>query len=711
MKKWQIILFLKFKRPKFNIRHMSKLFLLFICSLLFSGFVYAQNNVRPAGAQVTTANTTGIPVSSDEYWFNPQKTYEERRLIYLKYCASNSAKGRNSIFSQIACVEQGLKINEAILKEAIDFIYSNKDTNDFTVGGLLRLLYLYQNGKLVTDEQKKVISKCLLDFKYWWNEPGSNERCYWTENHQIIFQSDELLAGQLFKDKVFTNDGKNGRVHMQHATTLIYQWMDWRVRLGFSEWLSNAYFEEDLMALLNLNDFAEDPIIRSKAGLLVDVIMFEMALNNYHGIFGSTHGRSYTQFLKGARNESSMSTMKLMFGMGIFNSSNAMGAICLATSTYRCPEIIQKIATDYSSPLLSQERHSINIVDAPKYGISFTKESDCDLYWSIQDYTHPDIIDLSQMVAEKYKVWLGGDYNYYRQIYQKQIRESGKIVNSKLDPHAMTEVNIETYRTPEYMLSCAQDYRPGSPGYQQHIWQATLGIDAVVFTNHPGSENESSRPNYWAGNGILPDAAQYKNVAVCIYSIPAENPLPFLRSEQKIERNIKVDSVMPSDKPIPYSHAYFPKDSFDEVIEKGHWIFGKKNDGYIALYSQNPVKWKTDRGKEVDLVVSSPDNIWICEMGTKTQWKDFTGFINAITSREVVCNGLNVSYESPSLGEMKFGWSKPLMVKGETIPLNGYLRFNNPYCKNDFASGKIAINNKDGKLILDFANAKREAFK
>ena len=36
------------------------------------------------------------------------------------------------------------------------------------------------------------------------------------------------------------------------------------------------------------------------------------------------------------------------------------------------------------------------------------------------------------------------------------------------------QVNITTYRTPDYMLSCAQDYRPGYGGDQQHIWQATL---------------------------------------------------------------------------------------------------------------------------------------------------------------------------------------------------------------------------------------------
>ena len=30
------------------------------------------------------------------------------------------------------------------------------------------------------------------------------------------------------------------------------------------------------------------------------------------------------------------------------------------------------------------------------------------------------------------------------------------------------------------------DLRPGGAGYQQHLWQATLGRDCHVFVNHPG---------------------------------------------------------------------------------------------------------------------------------------------------------------------------------------------------------------------------------
>ena len=66
------------------------------------------------------------------------------------------------------------------------------------------------------------------------------------------------------------------------------------------------------------------------------------------------------------------------------------------------------------------------------------------------------------------------------------------------------EVNKVTYKTRDYMLSSAQDYRPGGRGNMQHIWQATLGPDAVVFVTHPPFLAESGSPNFWVGNLVLP---------------------------------------------------------------------------------------------------------------------------------------------------------------------------------------------------------------
>jgi hypothetical protein len=617
----------------------------------------------------------------DVYWPVPKATYEDRRQRYLAYCAERSPGGRTGFFSQIARLALGRDpVDEEPVRDAIAFVDSRRDCCDFSVGGLLRILYLYHDSPQISPDLIVDIENCLLRFKYWWDEPqGDNHRCYHTENHQIIFHSDELLSGQLFRDRVFQNSGQKGQYHIDHAAHLIRRWMDFRFRFGFSEWLSNCYFEEDLLALVNLVDFSQDAEIRAQAEMLIDLILMEMALHTYRGIFGSTHGRTCARLIKGARGEGSASTAKLMFGMGLFNDPSSLGTVPLATSSYRCPPVISKIAADLDEALLFRERHSINMVDAPRYGLSYDDELDGHLYWSIQDYCHPEVIGLSRRLSEKYGVRLHEDYEQrYQQLFRWQIEQYGEIVDKDLDCHALTEVDIQTYRTPTYMLSCAQDYRPGKPGYQQHTWQATLGIDAVAFTNHPGAEDETSRPNYWAGNGVMPRAAQHRNVLVCIYRLPADDPYPF-------------------------SHLYFPRNVFDQVVERGPWVCARKGEGMVALYAQHPLRWPSDTEARVDV----PNNVWVCEMGDLSQWGSFPAFVEAVTGAEIACQGLGVRYVSPSLGAVSFGWEEPLQIAGRVEPLHGYERFDNPYCRCAFGAPEVVIRRGEDELYLDLARGQR----
>jgi hypothetical protein len=502
---------------------------------------------------------------------------------------------------------------------------------------------------------------------------------------------DQLLAGQLYPDRVFEVSGRTGRDHVAFALPRVRRWLDWRIRFGFSEWLSNCYFVEDLMALANLRDFAAQPDVRSRAEMLIDVLLFEMSLHSHSGVFGSTHGRTYAPLIKGGRREGTSTVAKLVFGMGLFNSPEDQGALALATSPYRCPPLQEAVAADLDRTILCRERHSLNVEDAARYGLSYDREEDVLLYWGMQEYAHPLVLDASERISKTRHVRNFAtlpsrpeNYNSWRQQYRKQVAEHGRIVNPWLDYHALSEVHIQTLRSPGAMLSCAQDYRPGRGGYQQHIWQATLGLDAVVFTNHPGSDNETGRPNFWAGNGVLPRAAQHRQVLVCIHHVPPDNPLPF-------------------------SHAYFPRAAFDEVVDRAPWTFARKGDGYLALYSQNPTQWRPDGdGAPVELRARAANNTWICEIGSKGRPGDFAQFVQAVSAAPVRCEGLQVRYGSPSAEEMTFGWEDPLRVAGAEVPLHDSPRFDNPYCQAAFLAPRIEIRRGDARLTLDFdANQRR----
>jgi len=618
---------------------------------------------------------TGV---EDSFWDTPRGTYEQRKKDLLEYQIREGPKTeRLGIFRQIARIEAGLHPEENYVQEAANDIYRNRDCNDFTVNGLLRLTYMNKQKPVLSDQALKSIESCLLDFKYWWDDGrrDTTYRCYHTENHQALYHTAELLAGQLYKDKIFTN-GMTGREHMQHAKERLKRWLEFRFRFGFSEWLS-SYYDVEVMLLTNLYDYAEDPQIRFRAGLLLDMLFFDMALNNYHGRLGSSSGRIYVRSLIYGEHELS-GLLKLVFGEGKYNSTGIMGTVCLAASTYRCPEIIREIATDYSKKMFNKQRIGLNVEEAPRYGFSYENELDIHFFWGMQEFIHPEVVRMSKRLSEKYDTWPYRNYDHYIKIYEDQIKRSGKVTTPWLDRFALSEANIISYRTPDYMLSCVLDYRPQAQGYQQHIWQATIDRETLVFTTAPGSTELKVCPNYWAGNASMPRAVQYGQTVICMYDIPEKEKLGF-------------------------THAYFPKADFDEVTEKNGWVLARKKDTYIALYSHLPTEWKTDeKGIYNDLVAQGRKNTWICELGSKEQWGSFPEFTNAILSSRTACTETSVFFQSPSSGAMEFAQTSEFKVNGQPVPLRNEYRYDNPYCKSKFDTRRITIQKEEKKLTLDF---------
>ena len=603
-------------------------------------------------------------------------SYEERRRAYLEAEAAADrppGNGRAEVFHEIARLESGRgPVDEQMLQASIAIVDERRDCADFALAGLLRLLYRYRDSPLLPADLRAEIEHTVRHFCYWYDQPGVRGMCFHTENHQILFHGCELLAGQLFRAEALANTGRSGDWHAAHGAELARRWLDQRARFGFSEWLSNCYFEEDLLALLNLYDFAEDADIRRRAGMLVDMVLLEMALHSRQGVLASTHGRTYAPWIKGGRTEPTAAIAWLVLGQGrlslepgLYHVGTNLAMTAFATSTYRCPPLIQSIAHEEPAEILCRERHGLDVAEARRYGLHHDSIDDNMFFWACQTARHPAVRPTARHVAliadDPWLVEFVDEVDRPIETCRALIEEAGGTFDGDAVNTALSAVDLVTFRTPHYQLSCAQDFRPGKPGYQQHTWHAMLDVDAVVFTNHPGTDDErgehTARPNFWAGNRWLPRAAQHRNVLVCIHHVPRDDPFPF-------------------------SHAYFPRDAFDTVLQRGGWTFGRKHGGYIGLYSQHPARW-AEQGPYagVELRADARDNVWICELGDEQRYAGFEHFVEAISTAPVRCDGLRVRYHSPSLSEVSFGWTEPLRARGEEVPLRDYPRFDNPYCR------------------------------
>ncbi|MBN1935130.1 MAG: hypothetical protein JW934_10720 [Anaerolineae bacterium] len=290
----------------------------------------------------------------------PYGTVEQRRQEALAYAAEQT----NNVFAEIAkmALNRWADVDTQVILEAIDGINQRQDCSDFYLVGLLGMMCRYVDTFMFPVPLKRPLRDCVLGFKYWDDEPGSDAMCYRTENHSILFHTAEILAGQLYPDEVFSNAGMTGRQHQEKGEQLALEWLHERGATGFTEWDSNCYFEEDLLALSHLVDLAESDVVYQLASVVMDKLFLTIALNSFKGVFGSTHGRTYSRHIKGAYRESTSPITRLMWGMGIWND-RILGLVSMACSEYELPLPIAAIALDQRDEMWNREQHpSVNKV-------------------------------------------------------------------------------------------------------------------------------------------------------------------------------------------------------------------------------------------------------------------------------------------------------------------------------------------------------------
>ncbi|WP_020616211.1 hypothetical protein [Paenibacillus daejeonensis] len=248
-----------------------------------------------------------------------------------------------------------------------------------------------------------------------------------------------------------------------------------------------------------------------------------------------------------------------------------------------------------------------------------------------------------------------------------------------LFPHGgMTGVDCATYRTRDYMVSGMVESKAGEHGAQVHAGQVLLGGQVPVFVTCFDNKSEMTRPSYWGGQYINPHMFAHRNVLAFNYRL-GEGP--------------------------GYTHAYFPFAEFDETESRDGWLFGRKDDAYVALYSQHPYL-VTDHGKykKRELFCREKNNIWLLEAGSRDQSGSFADFKEAVVSARIQSpeDGALV-YDSPSLGEITLHYGQPSRIGGQRLKEDdGYPLIDNPHLYAAYGTGIVTLYLGDKKKTLNF---------
>ncbi|HPD14480.1 MAG TPA: hypothetical protein PLE19_05995 [Planctomycetota bacterium] len=477
----------------------------------------------------------------------------EHRREHVRHFAQS---GERHILNVLARRLLGERADESALFEAtLKGIDERRDCSDFTLAALLRMVHL----GLVSPDEEAAIRTTALAFRYWDDEPGTDAMCFGSENHSLLFHGCQLLAGRLWPHERFSNSGRTGAEQAALGLSRCAAWLAEVEPVGFREYLSSTYMPLTVAALMNVVDFSGDAALAQRAAAVVDGVFRDLAMHAFDGVVMSPQGRVYRNVL--------------------YPETGGTQALL----SYATPEAVVA-HTNWISFLAGSCGR----------GVSAPRNAACG-HAAHSAYQPPD-----------------GLGDLMRQPACRRYRQDGvEVVLHKTTDYLLTSLAIPaSFDFGEGAAEMPANWRaalwPGKPGYQQHLWQASLARDCHVFVNHPGGtfDGTQSRPGYWYGNGSLPSLSQTEGTLAEIFDIPDAHPVGF-------------------------THAHWPSDAFDRQEVLGHWAFGRRGTGAVALWCSQPLAPHDDVLTGRELRAAGRRVAWVCLCGPAPDAGAFEAFVRS----------------------------------------------------------------------------------
>jgi len=577
-----------------------------------------------------------------------------------------------------------------LLDGTLNYIYSEYDCADFRLVNLVRILYDF--GDKIPAGYKSSIENVLLNFRYWWDEPGENSMCYWSENHQVLFASAEYLIGQLYPERIFPNSSLTGKQHMDKARTRLLDWLEMRWNYGFIEYYSGVYYKEDVGALINLIDYAGEKELVIKSQIILDLLFYDVASQNIKTMFVSVSGRAYEGNRKGGARSTLGGLTNYFWGDGKKLGAGMMYGM-MVSEKYTLPPVLAEIARD-SSDVIIRQSNGLDIPELNREGYYGTDNRSMMMQWGMECFTNKEIIRNSLAHIRNCNMFSNefvADFKMldYKLIHWLHLEPSlNRILKPQSDGVAIQKGNTYTFKTRDFSMYTTQSHHPGTYGDQQHVFGLNIGNHFSIFHNHPALEKgvKYQSPNYRVGYGHFPHSVQEKNVNLSIYNIP----------EKK--------AIMEMDL-LDYTRAYFPLNLFDTAFIDNYYVFGKKGDTYCAFIGTNDFGFRDD--EKDDIIQRGKQVFWITEAGSKTRDGGFDQFVQRIQNNQVEFDTASLELNYWSNGHtyrLRFG--DDFLIDNETIETS-YSRYDSPYIQAEKKDKTLNFSFREKFLFLDFDKLQR----
>ena len=179
-----------------------------------------------------------------------------------------------------------------------------------------------------------------------------------TENHWLLYYTSLYLMAQLYPNEPgeawYT--GKSSAENFREAESYLLSWMDLTIAKGQGEYDCTHYMGVYLLPLSYLAAWADDPVMRRRARMMLDYVIADYAVENLDGIYVGAHARTDDRMVLEKWNGVASDFGWLLFGLGRPTPGYGYYALFYAVaSAYQPPEVLHQIATHRSTPYLHRE--------------------------------------------------------------------------------------------------------------------------------------------------------------------------------------------------------------------------------------------------------------------------------------------------------------------------------------------------------------------
>jgi len=467
-----------------------------------------------------------------------------------------------------------------------------------------------------------------------------------TENHYVMYYTGLYLAAQTWKG--FSGDswysGKNSEENFKEAEGFLNYWIKTTTTIGQGEFDSPTYMIVYLAPMLTLYQFAEDPIMKKKAKMMVHYLLADFAVEHLLGMYCGAHSRDYPYDAIEPKKAPSTGWAWLFYGQTdpIMRPEILAGAL----SDYQMPDMIYQIATDRSEPYVHTETKRVRNI------IRFNKDRNPPVY----------------------------KYSYMTKDFCLGSMQGGILQPIQEHTWDVTFVSGK----PNCSIFTLHPYVSGFELGMFFPEEVKFTVEEVArFHTYYGKEDK------WTSSSPYEQTFQHKNVLIVLYNIPKETQFEH------------IDGFFPKDM------EEIVRNNFNENSpNKSRWIFCREGNTYIAYFPLKPYDWIEEeinwRLRSRDL-----KNGLIVEVANSDDYSSFEDFQNKIKSNKIDIfdfdKSLTVKYITSANDQMQFSYEGRRLLSGNPISFENYKLFKSPFLNAEVGSEKLEIKYKDKKMVLDFS--------